>query len=238
MNRASLSCLRSIAIDGPAGSGKSTLGRALAERLGFLYFDTGVMYRAVALAALRRGLAKDDEGAISQLAETLVIEVMPPDVEDGRAYTVRVNDEDVTWALRAPEVEGLVSVVSAYPRVRAALVRQQRRIAQGRTVVMVGRDIGTVVLPEADFKIYLDASPEVRAERRVRELRARNIQADYQAVLANLRQRDDLDSSRADSPLRPARDAVVVDSTHMDVEDTLDYVWRLLLERSALRLNC
>lgn len=237
MTQSSLPRLQSIAIDGPAGSGKSTLGRALAQRLGFLYFDTGVMYRAVALAALERGSAKDDENAISQLAETLVIEVLPPDAEDGRAYTVRIDSRDVTWALRAPEVEAIVGVVSTYPRVRTALVRQQRRIAQRGAVVMVGRDIGTVVLPEADFKIYLDASPEVRAERRVRELRARNIQADYQAVLANLRQRDYLDTHRTDSPLRPAHDAVIVDSTHMDAEDTLDYVWRLLMERAALHFG-
>ncbi len=217
-----------IAIDGPAASGKSTLGQRLAQALGYLYFDTGVMYRAVTWAALRRGIDPGDEAAVTRLAEEVHIDVVPPTVADGRQYTVLLDGQDVTWDLRRPEVDTWVSPVSAYPGVRAALTAQQRRIAANGRVVMVGRDIGTVVLPHADLKIYLDASLEERVRRRCEELRARGRPADYEEVLASMRRRDEIDSHRATAPLRPAPDAIIVDSTDMDVEETLEHVMKLV----------
>ncbi len=225
-----------IAIDGPAASGKSTIGQRLAETLGYLYFDTGVMYRAVTLAALRRGIDPADETMVTQLAHQVHIDVVPPTVEDGRQYTVLLEGEDVTWDIRRPEVDANVSRVSAYPGVRAALVPQQRRIAAGGRVVMVGRDIGTVVLPHADLKIYLDASVEERARRRYRELCERGVSVSYEEVLAALRKRDQVDTQRATAPLRPAADAVVIDTTAMDVEAVLARV--LALVEAAGRTDC
>lgn len=227
--------IRTIAVDGPAGAGKSTIGLGLARHLGFLYFDTGVMYRAVTLAALQRGITPDDEDAVSQLAEQVLIEVSPPHVDDGRQYTVRLDGEDVTWAIRQPEVDATVSTVSAFPRVRRAMVAQQRRIAQKGDVVMVGRDIGTVVMPDADLKIYLDATVEARAWRRFHELERRGTPSSYADVLASLKHRDEVDTSRAASPLRPAEDALVVDSTHMDADQTLAHVIALVEAQNAAR---
>jgi cytidylate kinase len=222
-----------IAIDGPAASGKSTIGEALARRLGYLYFDTGVMYRAVTWAALTRGISIADEAAVTALAERLHIDVLQPTVDDGRQYTVLADGEDVTWAIRTPEVDANVSPVSAYAGVRRALVAQQRRIAAGGQVVMVGRDIGTVVLPEADLKVYLDASVEERARRRWREIRERGEDADYEAVLAAMRRRDEIDSNRRVSPLRPAADAVIVDTTGLSIEEVLARVEQLVEERAC-----
>lgn len=222
-----------IAIDGPAASGKSTIGEALARRLGYLYFDTGVMYRAVTQAALTRGVPIADEAAVTALAEHLRIDVLPPTVDDGRQYTVLADGEDVTWAIRAPEVDANVSPVSAYAGVRRALVAQQRRVAAGGRVVMVGRDIGTVVLPEADLKVYLDASVEERARRRWREMQERGEDADYEAVLAAMRRRDEIDSNRRVSPLRPAADAVIVDTTGLGIEEVLARVVQLVEEREC-----
>ncbi len=223
-----MTCPRVIAIDGPAASGKSTLGQALAAALGYLYFDTGVMYRAVTWAVLQRGLDPADEQAAARVANEVLIDVVPPTVDDGRQYTVYVDGVDVTWDLRRREVDASVSPVSAHPAVRAALLAQQRRIAAGGKVVMVGRDIGTVVWPEADLKIYLDASLEERARRRYRELLSRQQPADFEAVLADLRRRDQYDSQRATAPLQRAPDAVVIDSTTMDVEGVLAHVLSLL----------
>ncbi|MCD6289707.1 MAG: (d)CMP kinase [Anaerolineae bacterium] len=217
-----------ITIDGPAGAGKSTLGQRLAQRLGYLYFDTGVMYRAVTLAALRRGLDPTDEEAITRLAREVHIDVTPPTVADGRQYTVLLDGEDVTWAIRQPEVDANVSPVAACPGVREALLPQQRRIAANGRVVMVGRDIGTVVLPHADLKIYLDASLEERARRRYKEVRSRGQQADYEEILASMRRRDEIDSHRATAPLRPAEDAVIIDSTQMNADAVLAYVLDLM----------
>jgi cytidylate kinase len=222
-----------IAIDGPAASGKSTVSELLARRLDYLYFDTGVMYRAVTWAALERGIPIEDEAAVTLLAEQLRIDVTAPTVDDGRQYTVLADGADgtpidVTWAIRAPAVDANVSPVSAYPGVRRALVAQQRRVAAEGPVVMAGRDIGTVVLPDADLKIYLDASVEERARRRCQELRERGNEADYEAVLVSMRRRDEIDSSRAVSPLRAAEDAVVVDTTDMSIEGMLAEVERLV----------
>ncbi|GAB4516271.1 MAG: (d)CMP kinase [Anaerolineae bacterium] len=217
-----------IAIDGPAASGKSTIGHLLARRLSYLYFDTGVMYRAVTLAALRRGVPIDDEAAVTALAERVRIDVLRPTVDDGRQYTVLLDGEDVTWDLRTPEVDAHVSPVSAYPGVRQALLEQQRRIAANGRVVMTGRDIGTVVLPDAELKIYLDASAEVRARRRWLELRERGQDIPFEDVLASMQRRDQIDSGRAVAPLKAAPDAVVIDSTNMSIQDVVRHILDLI----------
>ncbi|MFZ5908663.1 MAG: (d)CMP kinase [Chloroflexota bacterium] len=208
-----------IAIDGPAASGKSTLGKRLADALGFLFFDTGVMYRAVTWLALQRGLDMQDETAITALAESTPIDVLPPSHPDGRACDVRVADQDITWQTRRPEVDANVSVVSAYAGVRRALTAQQRRIGLRGQVVMVGRDIGTVVLPEAGLKIYLDASAEERARRRYDELIARGEGADYDEILAKVIARDRIDSTRDLAPLKAAEDAVILDSDKLNADE-------------------
>src|SRR5215212_6352897 len=193
-----------IAIDGPAASGKSTLGLRLAQALHYLFFDTGVMYRAITWLALNRGINVKDEIAVTALAQNVPIEVAPASTPDGRACDVFVEGKDITWQTRTPEVEINVSVVSAYRGVRGALSEQQRRIGQRGKIVMVGRDIGTVVLPDADLKIYLDASAEERAKRRYEEIQARGEEADYNEILAKVKERDRIDSTRDVAPLRIA----------------------------------
>jgi cytidylate kinase len=196
--------------------------------LGYLFFDTGVMYRAVTWAALQRSLPIEDEAAVTSLAEEIVIDIQPPSKTDGRNCDILVNGHDVTWNIRNAEVERYVSPVSVYPGVRRALTLQQRRIGLRGKVVMVGRDIGTVVLPEAEVKIYLIASAEERARRRYNEVLARDGCASYEAILAIIRQRDQIDSTRAVAPLRPAADAVILDTDRMDVQQVLEVVHSLV----------
>ena len=222
-----------IAIDGPAASGKSTVGHRLAERLGYLYFDTGVLYRAVTWAALQRAVPIEDGQAVTNLAKALRLDVTRPTVADGRQYTVLVDGVDATWALRSPQVDANVSPVAAYPGVRAALIAQQRRIGSAGRVIMVGRDIGTVVMPDADLKVYLDATVEERARRRYREIVARGDSAEYGAVLQGMQSRDRIDSTRAAAPLRAADDAVVLDTTSMCIEDVVRAIEDLIAERAA-----
>ena len=217
-----------IAIDGPAASGKSTIGGLLAERLGYLYLDTGAMYRAVTWVALERGLDIGDEEALSALARSLEIEITRPGVNDGRQYTVLADGEDVTWEIRRPDVDRYVSPVSACAGVRRALTEQQRRIAQRGRVVMVGRDIGTVVIPDAGLKIYLDASPEVRARRRFLELVERGEEADYERILSDMVRRDRIDSQREVAPLKAAEDAITVDTDNLSIGEVLDVVQQLV----------
>jgi len=216
-----------IAIDGPAASGKSTLGRRLADSLGYLFFDTGVMYRAVTWVMLEHGIDVKDEAAVTRLAETVQIDVLSPSKADGRACDVLADGKDITWETRTPEVEAYVSPVSAYRGVRKALATQQRRIGLRGKVVMVGRDIGTVVLPEARLKIYLDATAEERARRRYKEIIDRGVKAEYQAILEGVRMRDEIDSHRAFSPLRVAEDAVVIDSDNMNADEVFAKVEKL-----------
>jgi len=208
-----------IAIDGPAASGKTSIGKRLADELGYLFFDTGVMYRAVTWIALQRGVDVRDEGAVTRLATETPIDVAPASKLDGRACDVLVDGIDITWEARRPVVDANVSVVSTYPGVRHALSQQQRRIGQRGRVVMVGRDIGTVVLPEADLKIYLDASAEERARRRYNEIIARGEKADFNEILLKVRERDRIDSTRAVAPLRPAQDAILIDSDKMSADE-------------------
>jgi len=216
-----------IAIDGPAASGKSTLGLRLANALGYLFFDTGIMYRAVTWLALQRGIDVRDEAAVAALAEKTQIEVAPASRPDGRAGDVLVEGTDITWETRLPEVEANVSIVSAYRGVRSALSQQQRRIGQRGHIVMVGRDIGTVVLPEADLKIYLDASAEQRAKRRYDEIIARGAQADYNEILSKVIERDRIDSTRDVAPLKAAEDAIVLDSDKLDADEVFERVLAL-----------
>ncbi len=217
----------SIAIDGPASSGKSTIGVKLAERLGYLFFDTGIMYRAVTLAVIRAGITVDDEEAVTQFAQRVHIDVGPPSVADGRKEDVLLDGEDVTWAIREPAVEKWVSRVSAYAGVRKAMTELQRRIGKRGKVVMVGRDIGTVVMPDADLKIYLDASLEERAKRRYLELIQRGETVKFEEVLASLKRRDRIDTSREIAPLRPAEDAVILNTDGLSVEEVLKKVVQL-----------
>jgi cytidylate kinase len=222
-----------IAIDGPAASGKSTIGALLANELGYLYFDTGIMYRAVTCVALARGIPIENEPAVTALAEEIRIEVLPPDIPDGRQFTVRVGGQDITWQLRDTSVDASVSTVSAYPGVRRAMSAQQRRIGRQGRVVMVGRDIGTVVLPEADVKIYLDATEEERARRRYRERIQRGESVDYPAVLREIRHRDEIDTHRSIAPLKKAEDAAYLDSTEMTIAQVLARVLEIVRAKSG-----
>jgi cytidylate kinase len=220
-----------VAIDGPAGSGKSTVGAEVAKRLGALYFDTGVVYRTLALAALERGVAPDDAERLAELAGTLSLRVGPPSVDDGRLYDVRLDGRDVTWAIRTPEIDRLSSIVSAHPEVRRALLRIQREIARNGRVVMAGRDIGTVVMPEAPVKIWLHASLEERARRRQRDLAKRGIVQPLEAIVAELAERDRRDATRAVAPMRPADDAVIIDTDGKSIEEVVETVLAIVRER-------
>jgi len=216
-----------IAIDGPAASGKSTLGRKLADRLGYLFFDTGVMYRAVTWQALQRGVEVGDEAAISQLARKIKIDVRAPSVQDGRSCDVLVDGREVTWESRSGAVDANVSIVSAYRGVRLAMGAQQREIGKRGRVVMVGRDIGTIILPEADLKIYLDASATERARRRYEEMRRRGVAAELHQVLSMVLERDRIDSTRDVSPLTVAAEAVLIDSDKLSADETYQQVMKL-----------
>ncbi len=214
-----------IAIDGPAASGKSTIGDMLANRLGYLYLDTGSMYRAVTLAVLLAGADPLDEKSVSSIAKEIAIDVLPAgDEEDGRQYTVLLDGEDVTQDIRLPEVDAHVSAVSSYPDVRREMVRRQRLFGRRGNVVMVGRDIGTVVMPDAPLKLYIVASAAERARRRWHDRLEQGQHADYTEILADVNRRDEIDSTRTHSPLRPADDALVVDSTNRAPEEVLDEI--------------
>jgi cytidylate kinase len=220
-----------IAIDGPAASGKSTLGAELARRLGYLYVDTGAMYRAATLAVLRRSISIEDERDVTGVVSEIEIDVRPPTKNDGRQNDILVDGEDVTWEIRSPEVDRNVSQVSMYSGVRDILTRRQREIGKRGRVVMVGRDIGTVVLPDADLKIYLDASAEARARRRYLENEARGNSLSYEEILQAVKRRDHIDSTRELAPLRVAGDAIVIDSTQLNITQVFDRVFTLVEDR-------
>jgi CMP/dCMP kinase len=217
-----------IAIDGPAASGKSTIGLRLASALGYLFFDTGVMYRAVTWLALERGIDVRDEARVTALAEEAQIDIAPASKEDGRSCDVFVDNRDITWETRSRKVDANVSIVAAYAGVRKALSQQQRRIGQRGRIVMVGRDIGTVVLPGADLKIYLDATAEERARRRYEEIVARGGTPEYEAILKRVVERDRIDSTRDVAPLKAAEDAVVLDSDQLSADEVFERVLALV----------
>lgn len=222
---------KNIAIDGPVASGKTSVGFSLAERLGYLFLDTGVMYRAAAWAAVNAGLDIHDEQAVSDLTEKIRIEIEKPSVDDGRSNDIFVNGQDVTWEIRKDYVNNNVSQISTYKQVRRVLTEQQRQFGQKGSVVMVGRDIGTVVLPDADLKIFLVASAEERARRRYEEDVKRKGQADYQQILDNMIQRDEIDSSRKVAPLVAAEDAVEVVTDGKSKEAVVEEIYQLALQR-------
>jgi cytidylate kinase len=218
-----------IAIDGPAGSGKSTIGEQLAHRLGYLYIDTGAMYRAVAWLALQEGADINDGAAVEQLAGHAEIVISRPQINDGRQYTVTAHGLDITWEIRSAAVTAAVSPVSAHPEVRAILIAQQRAMAQKDGVVMVGRDIGAVVLPDAELKIYLNASLAERARRRHAELEERLGQSNpelpsMEEVLRDIARRDEIDHDN----MRPAHDAIVIMTDNLSVPQVLDVIYSYL----------
>ena len=215
----------SIAIDGPAGAGKSTIAKALAKALNAMYLDTGAMYRAVGLYMLRNGISVNDAKAVASHMDAVDISV---GYEDG-VQRMYLAGEDVSAAIRTPECSMAASKVSAVPAVRQRLVALQRQIAQGHSVVMDGRDIGTVVLPNATVKIFLTASAEARAQRRAKELAEKGQPADFATVLADIRQRDYQDSHRAVAPLKQADDAILVDTSSIGLQESFDLLKRTIL---------
>ncbi len=204
----------SIAIDGPAGAGKSSVAKILAKEMGYTYLDTGAMYRALTYESLRRGLS--DAAAIVRMAETVFMRVMPG--ED--TMRVFLDEKEVTDFLRAPEVSAAVSSVSAIPEIRTRMVDLQRKLSAAGGTVLDGRDIGTVVLPHADVKIFLTASPHVRALRRFEEMKEKNPSITVEEIEADIRERDEKDSTRATSPLRPAEDAIPLDNSDWTLAET------------------
>lgn len=216
-----------VAIDGPSGAGKSTLARRVARELHFLYVDTGAIYRSIGWYVLQRGAALDNAELVAALLPDLNVEVRYG--EDGLQHMV-VNGQDVTDEIRSPEVSAAASQVAAIPAVRAYLLDMQRNLARTHNVIMDGRDIGTVVLPEADCKVFLTASDEARAARRCRELAQRGTPVAYEEVLSDMRRRDEKDRTRAVAPLRQAEDAVVLDTSELDFEDSAQALLRLIRE--------
>ena len=221
---------RSIAIDGPAGAGKSTLARKLAEKLGYIYVDTGAIYRTVALKALWEKADPADPAQVVPLLEGLEIHM---GYEDG-VQKMYLEGEDVSGAIRRHKVSGAASQVSAIPEVRAFLLEFQRKLARESSVVMDGRDIGTVVLPGADVKIFLTAAPEARARRRLLELEQRGQEADFDRVLQDIKERDWKDEHRDIAPLKQAEDAVLLDTTGLNLEQSCDRLLSLVKEKIAL----
>ena len=204
-----------ITIDGPSSSGKSTVGEKLAHNIGYNFLDTGCLYRALTVATLQRNIPITDTDTIIKLAGDIDIVVQPSTVEDGRQYTVLIDKVDVTWELRSSSTDTNVSLISTIPDVRHLLTEQMRSIAKGANVVMVGRDIGTVVVPEAPLKFYLDASIDERARRRHNENMRNGQESDYKEILTNLQTRDDIDTRRDNAPLRKPINAYTIDTTTM-----------------------
>ncbi len=217
-----------LALDGPAASGKSTVGLSAAERLGFFYFDTGVLYRALTWIVLQHGLDVNGGGAVAELARSVCFEVRRPSVADGRQADVLADGQDVTWDIRRPEVDANVSVVSAYPAVRDAMRGPQRDAILAPGTILAGRDIGTVIAPDANLKVWLHASAEERARRR-----SEQTGEPYEQVLAKMIARDRIDSSRAVAPARPAADAVLVETDGVPAEQVVNRIVGLAEERGA-----
>jgi cytidylate kinase len=221
-----------VAIDGPSGAGKSSIGKMLACALGALYIDSGAMYRAVALAVLEHGIGITDSKRVIAVAKDSLVSLSG----EPASLKVSLNGRDVTTEIRGEEVTNAASVISTIPEVRQILVERQREVAAGESVVMDGRDIGTVVFPHADFKFFLTASPEMRARRRLEEELARNRNVTYDEVLADIAIRDKRDSTRTASPLVPAPDAIIVDSSNLSMEEVLEEI-KLRMAGSGLQVK-
>lgn len=219
-----------IAIDGPAGSGKSSTARLLARKLGFTYLDTGAMYRSVTLAAIQEGVDLHNEGGVCGIASKVKIEIIPGGNED----KLLLDGQDVTWKIREPKVDAGVSLVSSYKGVREEMVKIQREFARERDVVAEGRDIGTVVFPKADLKIYLVASLETRAIRRCRQLEGAGIATSFEEQTASLSSRDLFDSGRDHSPLRKADGAIELDTTDMSLNEQVEKVYELACDKLGI----
>ena len=209
-----------IAIDGPAGAGKSSVARAVAKKLGFIYVDTGALYRAVGVNALKNNIKTDDKEAVVAMLPDTKVELR---YVDG-VQRVILNDEDVSETIRMPEASMAASNVSAIPEVRAFLLDLQHDMAEKNNVIMDGRDIGTVILPDAQYKFFLTATAEVRADRRFKELKEKGLDVDYNALLEEIIQRDYNDSHRATAPLKQADDAIFVDSSNMNLEESINHI--------------
>lgn len=220
----------SIAIDGPSGAGKSTISRKAAEKFGFIYVDTGAIYRTIGLATKIRGVSLDDTAAVVALLPTLEIELKYNDAGEQHMY---LDGNDVSRDIRLPEVSMLASKVSAIPEVRAFLVDMQRGMAEKYDVIMDGRDIGTVILPNADLKIFLTADVRDRAHRRYEELHAKGMEKPFDEVLAEMEKRDEQDTQRAAAPLKAADDAVLLDTSGNTLEESIDEVCRLISEKTG-----
>ncbi|OQY92790.1 MAG: cytidylate kinase [Chloroflexi bacterium UTCFX4] len=225
---------RAIAIDGPAASGKSALAEQLAARLNYFYLDTGLMYRAVTNQALARAIPIQDEQAVTQLAESMRINALPPADGVSYSFSVTVDGHDVSAQLHRPEVDRNVSVVSAYAGVRRAMTAQQQRIAERGCIIMAGRDIGTVVLPNADCKIFLTASVEARARRRMADRLARGQQVTWAQMRDEILQRDAIDSSRSVAPLRAAADAIYLDNSALTLAETVTRALEIIRARCGM----
>ena len=221
----------SIAIDGPSGAGKSSLAKRCAAAYGILYVDTGAIYRTVGLAAWRQGVDRKDEAAVSALLPGLDIGM---DYNENGEQRMFLNGEDVSREIRLPEISICASDVSALPAVRAFLLEMQRKLARENAVIMDGRDIGTVVLPDADLKIFLTASAEARAARRLKELQEKGVASDFEEVLRDIRYRDEQDSSRAAAPLKPAEDSVLLDTTEIDFDESFQRLCGIISDRLGL----
>lgn len=214
----------SIAIDGPAASGKSSVGLKLAKEFGFIFLDTGIMYRAVTLAALQKALDIDNELLITHLAKEIDIEIKRPSKSDGRINDIFLNGLDVSWQIKDAQVNDNVSQVSTYAGVRRAMTDQQKKIAEQGNIVMVGRDIGTVVLPKANYKFFLNASVEERARRRLAEELSRGNEMQLEEIMDNLKSRDLLDSSRSVAPLVAAKDAIIIETDQKTLDQVVDEI--------------
>lgn len=227
-----MSLPRTIAVDGPAGSGKSAVSFAVAQKINYLFVDTGAFYRAVTLLALEQSLDVHNAAAVTALARRVQLDLTPDLAKDGRQFTFLADGRDITPQLHAPQVDAHVSVIAATPGVRDALLETQRTIAARGGVIMAGRDIGTVVLPDADLKIYFDASLERRAERRYQQRLREDESADLDAIREGLRQRDTLDSQREVAPLLQAADAVHLDTSDLTLEQAINAMYRIVIGSS------
>jgi len=215
---------KQISIDGPAGSGKSTIAKLLAEKLNFVYIDTGAMYRAVTLLAIKNSISMDNIAELSALAEKAKIDFAN---EKGKPQLIFCDGENITEEIRSSEVNEKVSTISAIKEVREKLIHNQRRIAENKNVVMDGRDIGTVVLPDATIKIFLTASLEERSKRRAEEMKSKGVQFDFHNLKEEIARRDKMDSERTLSPLKPAQDAIIIDSTELTIKEVTEKILQL-----------